>query len=132
MARTFDRLMDNRRQPHWFLGENPSTARGVGSNHAAVNEHRCDLRGGLLDAPHWRPGLGTLCGPAWQQGRADVVVGLPCAITVSVFDGSAESIALWCKLIGRESLFYWYVTGCVFCSLLVYLFMREPQRQSRI
>ena len=28
--------------------------------------------------------------------------------------------------------FYWYVTGCVFCSLLVYVFMRETQRDSRI
>lgn len=59
-------------------------------------------------------------------------VGLPYAITVSVFGGSAEYIALWCKNIGHESLFYWYVTGCVFCSLLVYIFMREPQRDSRI
>jgi MHS family alpha-ketoglutarate permease-like MFS transporter len=59
-------------------------------------------------------------------------VGLPYSITVSVFGGSAESIALWCKHIGRESWFYWYVTACVLCSLLVYLFMREPQRESRI
>ncbi len=59
-------------------------------------------------------------------------VGLPYAITVSLFGGSAEYIALWCKSVGSESLFYWYVTGCVFCSLLVYIFMREPQRASRI
>lgn len=59
-------------------------------------------------------------------------VGLPYAITVSVFGGSAEYIALKCKAIGHEELFYWYVTGCVFCSLLVYIFMREPQRQSLI
>jgi MHS family alpha-ketoglutarate permease-like MFS transporter len=59
-------------------------------------------------------------------------VGLPYAITVSLFGGSAEYIALWCKSIGHEELFYWYVTGCVFCSLLVYIFMREPQRESRI
>ena len=59
-------------------------------------------------------------------------VGLPYAITVSLFGGSAEYIALKCKAIGHESLFYWYVTGCVFCSLLVYIFMREPQRESRI
>lgn len=59
-------------------------------------------------------------------------VGLPYAITVSVFGGSAEYIALWFKNIGHESLFYWYVTACVFCSLLVYIFMREPQRDSRI
>ncbi|WP_129774885.1 MFS transporter [Peristeroidobacter soli] len=59
-------------------------------------------------------------------------VGLPYSITVSVFGGSAESIALWCKHIGHETWFYWYVTACVLCSLLVYLFMREPQRESRL
>jgi MFS transporter, MHS family, alpha-ketoglutarate permease len=59
-------------------------------------------------------------------------VGLPYAITVSLFGGSAEYIALKCKELGHESLFYWYVTACVFCSLLVYIFMRDPQRQSRI
>ncbi len=41
-------------------------------------------------------------------------------------------IALWFKNAGHEALFYWYVTGCVFCSLLVYIFMRETQHTSRI
>ena len=59
-------------------------------------------------------------------------VGLPYAIAVSIFGGGAEYIALWFKSIGHEAWFYWYVTGCVFCSLLVYLFMREPQRESLI
>jgi MFS transporter, MHS family, alpha-ketoglutarate permease len=59
-------------------------------------------------------------------------VGLPYAIAVSIFGGGAEYIALWFKSIDQEHLFYWYVTGCVFCSLLVYVFMREPQRDSRI
>jgi MHS family alpha-ketoglutarate permease-like MFS transporter len=59
-------------------------------------------------------------------------VGLPYAIAVSLFGGTAEYIALWCKSIGRESLFYWYVTGCVFISLLVYLFMQDTQKTSRI
>src|SRR3954466_15110197 len=40
-------------------------------------------------------------------------VGLPYAIAVSLFGGSAEYLALWFKSIGHESLFYWYVTGCV-------------------
>lgn len=57
-------------------------------------------------------------------------VGLPYALAVSIFGGSAEYVALWFKSIGRESLFYWYVTGCVLCSLLVYIFMREPRRDS--
>jgi MFS transporter, MHS family, alpha-ketoglutarate permease len=59
-------------------------------------------------------------------------VGLPYAIAVSLFGGSAEYIALRLKSSGYESGFYWYVTACVFCSLLVYIFMREPQRASRI
>jgi MFS transporter, MHS family, alpha-ketoglutarate permease len=59
-------------------------------------------------------------------------VGLPYAIAVSVFGGSAEYIALWFKSIGRESLFYWYVTACVLCSLAVYFRMRETQQTSRI
>lgn len=54
-------------------------------------------------------------------------VGLPYAVTVSVFGGSAEYVALWFKSIGHESLFYWYVTGCVLISLLVYLLMTETK-----
>ena len=59
-------------------------------------------------------------------------VGLPYAVAVSLFGGSAPLIGLWFKAIGHEPWFYWYVTGCVFASLLVYIFMREPQRTSRI
>jgi MHS family alpha-ketoglutarate permease-like MFS transporter len=59
-------------------------------------------------------------------------VGLPYAIAVSIFGGGAEVIALAFKNAGHEASFYWYVTGCVFCSLLVYVFMREPQRQALI
>jgi MFS transporter, MHS family, alpha-ketoglutarate permease len=59
-------------------------------------------------------------------------VGLPYAVAVSLFGGSAPLIGLWFKSIGHESWLYWYVTVCVFGSLLVYIFMREPQRTSRI
>jgi MHS family alpha-ketoglutarate permease-like MFS transporter len=59
-------------------------------------------------------------------------VGLPYAITVSLFGGSASYVALWCKNIGRESLFYWYVTACIACSLIVYAGMREPRRASMV
>jgi MHS family alpha-ketoglutarate permease-like MFS transporter len=59
-------------------------------------------------------------------------VGLPYAVAVSLFGGSAPFIGLWFKSIGHEPWFYWYVTVCVFGSLLVYIFMREPQRTSRI
>jgi MHS family alpha-ketoglutarate permease-like MFS transporter len=59
-------------------------------------------------------------------------VGLPYAIAVSLFGGSAEYIALWFKHNGREPMFYWYVTGCVFISLLVYVFMSDTRKTSRI
>ncbi|GAB6966607.1 MFS transporter [Komagataeibacter kakiaceti JCM 25156] len=50
-------------------------------------------------------------------------VALPYALTVSVFGGTAEYVALWFKQIGHEDLFYWYVTGCIACSLLTVLFV---------
>lgn len=59
-------------------------------------------------------------------------VGLPYAIAVSLFGGTAEMLALWFKSMGRESWFYWYVTGCVFISLLVYAFMADTRETSKI
>lgn len=59
-------------------------------------------------------------------------VGLPYAITVSLFGGTAEYIALWFKSKGIESGFYWYVTICIACSLLVYLFMRDTKQDSQL
>jgi MHS family alpha-ketoglutarate permease-like MFS transporter len=59
-------------------------------------------------------------------------VGLPYALTVSIFGGTAESIALWCKKIGHESWFYTYLTACIAVSLLVYVFMRDTKRESLI
>ena len=59
-------------------------------------------------------------------------VGLPYAIAVSVFGGSAEYLALWFKARGYESAFYWYVTACIFASLLVYAGMRDTRDHSRI
>lgn len=53
-------------------------------------------------------------------------VGFPYAITVAIFGGTAEYIALWAKNAGHEAWFYWYVTICILVSLLVYLFMQEP------
>ena len=59
-------------------------------------------------------------------------VGLPYALTVSIFGGTAELIALWFKEIGMETGYYWYVTACIACSLLVYVFMKDTQKHSRI
>jgi MFS transporter, MHS family, alpha-ketoglutarate permease len=59
-------------------------------------------------------------------------VGFPYAVAVSVFGGTTEYLALWLKNAGHESGFFWYVTGCIFCSLLVYGFMREPRDHSML
>jgi MHS family alpha-ketoglutarate permease-like MFS transporter len=59
-------------------------------------------------------------------------VGLPYALTVSIFGGTAEYIALWLKQAKHEEFFYWYVSGCVLCSLLVYVFMRDTKKTSLI
>ncbi|KQV89728.1 MFS transporter [Pelomonas sp. Root1237] len=59
-------------------------------------------------------------------------VGVPYAIAVSVFGGTAEYIALWFKQQGMESGFYWYATAVIACSLLVYLLMRDTRQHSRI
>lgn len=59
-------------------------------------------------------------------------VGLPYALTVSIFGGTAEYVALWFKSAGMESGFYWYVTACIACSLLVYATMKDTKQHSRI
>ncbi len=59
-------------------------------------------------------------------------VGLPFAITVALFGGSAEYIALWFKSKGHETWFYWYVTGCIALSLIVYAGMRDTKHTSTL
>jgi MHS family alpha-ketoglutarate permease-like MFS transporter len=59
-------------------------------------------------------------------------VGLPYALTVSIFGGTAEPIALWFKSIGRESWFYYYLTACIAVSLVVYTLMRDTKKLSAI
>jgi len=59
-------------------------------------------------------------------------VGLPYAFTVALFGGSAEYVALWLKNKGHESYFYWYITTCIFLSLLLYLFMKDTHKTSAI
>ncbi|WNC15258.1 MFS transporter [Brevibacillus brevis] len=59
-------------------------------------------------------------------------VGFPYGVTVALFGGTAEFIALWCKSIGVESLFYYYVAGCVAVSLIVYWRMGESSKDSKI
>lgn len=57
-------------------------------------------------------------------------VGLPYALTVSIFGGTADSVALYFKSAGHEQWFYYYLTGLIAISLLVYVFMRDTKADS--
>lgn len=43
-------------------------------------------------------------------------VGLPYALTVSIFGGTAPAIALYFKSLGHEEWFYYYLSGMIFLS----------------
>lgn len=59
-------------------------------------------------------------------------VGLPYALTVAVFGGSAEYIALKLKKMNHENYYYWYITACIFISLLVYISMKDTKIKSEL
>lgn len=48
-------------------------------------------------------------------------VALPYAVTVSVFGGTTEYVALWCKQAGHEMWFAYYVSACALVTLLTVL-----------
>ena len=57
-------------------------------------------------------------------------VGLPYAVTVSIFGGTAESIALWFQSVGHQRWFYYYLTAVIATSLVVYVTMRDTRSHS--
>jgi MHS family alpha-ketoglutarate permease-like MFS transporter len=59
-------------------------------------------------------------------------VGVPYAVAVSIFGGTAEYVGLWFKSINLESGFYWYVTSVIACTLVVCWFMRDTASSSKI
>ncbi|ATP55179.1 alpha-ketoglutarate transporter [Pedobacter ginsengisoli] len=59
-------------------------------------------------------------------------VGLPYALTVAIFGGSAEYIALQLKNWHHEEYYYWYITICIFISLVVYIFMKDTKHTSKL
>ncbi len=59
-------------------------------------------------------------------------VGLPYSLTVAIFGGTAEYLALWFKNAGHESYYYWYVTACILISLTVYITMKDTKHTSLI
>jgi MHS family alpha-ketoglutarate permease-like MFS transporter len=59
-------------------------------------------------------------------------VGLPFAISQSIFAGTAEYIALSSKTLGHESGFFWYVSGCIGISLITFLYVSETRWSSQM
>ncbi|WP_326980996.1 MFS transporter [Chryseobacterium sp. MYb264] len=59
-------------------------------------------------------------------------VGLPYALTVAIFGGTAEYIALWFKQENKEPYFYCYITACIFFSLIVYAGMKDTKKNSTL
>ncbi|WP_433523154.1 hypothetical protein ACQPZ2_40210 [Nocardia pseudovaccinii] len=52
----------------------------------------------------------------------------PNALTVTIFGGTAETIAMAPKKANHESLYFWYVA----ISSTIYYFMRETSKNSAI
>jgi MHS family alpha-ketoglutarate permease-like MFS transporter len=59
-------------------------------------------------------------------------VAFPYALANTMFGGTAEYAALWFKDAGIERAFYWYVTGMIALSLIVYWRMRDTRTHSLI
>ncbi len=57
-------------------------------------------------------------------------IAIPYALTVSIFGGTAPVVALQCKALGHENWFYYYLSGVIFLSLIVYLTMRDTKKVS--
>lgn len=59
-------------------------------------------------------------------------VALPYALANTLFGGTAEYVALWLKRAGTEDGFYWYVSGMIALSLIIYLPMPETRDGGRM
>ncbi len=59
-------------------------------------------------------------------------VGLPYAVSVSLFGGTAEYAALAFKSAGNESGFFWYVTAMLGVSLLAALLLPDTRKEGLI
>ncbi|WP_153020959.1 MFS transporter [Secundilactobacillus collinoides] len=59
-------------------------------------------------------------------------VGFPYGLTVAIFGGTVEYVALWLRSVNLESLFFYYVAFASFISLIVYWRMFETSKRSTI
>jgi MHS family alpha-ketoglutarate permease-like MFS transporter len=73
---------------------------------------------------------GVVKAELFPTGVRAVGVGLPYALTTSVFGGTTEYVALSLKGAGHETWFYWYVSGCILVSLIASLFMPDTRARN--
>jgi MHS family alpha-ketoglutarate permease-like MFS transporter len=59
-------------------------------------------------------------------------VSFPYALTVAIFGGTAEYVALGFKKAGYAEGFYWYLTVCIAISLITVIFMPDTERYSKL
>ncbi|MDB5115025.1 MAG: Alpha-ketoglutarate transporter [Mucilaginibacter sp.] len=59
-------------------------------------------------------------------------VSFPYALTVAIFGGTAESIALGFKRAGYAQGFYWYLTLCIAISLVTVILMPDMEKHSKL
>ncbi|GHP13786.1 MFS transporter [Lentilactobacillus fungorum] len=59
-------------------------------------------------------------------------VGFPYSLTVALFGGTVEYVALWLKHINHEDWFFFYVSAAAFISFLVYVRMLETSKHSTL
>jgi MHS family alpha-ketoglutarate permease-like MFS transporter len=57
-------------------------------------------------------------------------VGIPYSLTVSIFGGTAPAVALYLKTLGHEEWFYYYLSGIILLSLIIYSTMRDTKHES--
>ena len=59
-------------------------------------------------------------------------VGLPYTLSTSIFGGTAEYAGLWFKQAGHETLFFYYVSACILCTLVTTLMLQETRTHSAL
>ncbi len=59
-------------------------------------------------------------------------VGPPHALPTAIFGDLSEPIALALQEAGHESVFFWWVTGCIALTFVATLVVREPSRGSSL
>ncbi|WP_244139484.1 MFS transporter [Mucilaginibacter ginkgonis] len=59
-------------------------------------------------------------------------VSFPYALSVAIFGGTAESVALNFKVAGHAEWFFWYITACSVVSLIVSAFIPDSDKHTKM